>query len=55
MVKWNQTEKSWDCPCHGARYNIEGAVITGPSVMALERIELDLEESQASREAGTVK
>jgi glycine/D-amino acid oxidase-like deaminating enzyme/nitrite reductase/ring-hydroxylating ferredoxin subunit len=38
MVKWNQTEKSWDCPCHGARYGINGEVLTGPSTSALEKI-----------------
>jgi glycine/D-amino acid oxidase-like deaminating enzyme/nitrite reductase/ring-hydroxylating ferredoxin subunit len=31
-VRWNKGEKSWDCPCHGARYNGEGRVINGPSM-----------------------
>jgi glycine/D-amino acid oxidase-like deaminating enzyme/nitrite reductase/ring-hydroxylating ferredoxin subunit len=39
-VKWNQTEKSWDCPCHGARYSVTGDVITAPSTKPLKRIEV---------------
>ncbi len=28
---FNELEKTWDCPCHGSRFNIEGKCITGPS------------------------
>ena len=31
IVAWNSSEKSWDCPCHGARYDRYGHVINGPS------------------------
>lgn len=41
IVNWNGEEKSWDCPCHGARYDIEGKVLTGPAVRDLEKIELE--------------
>lgn len=34
-VRWNSGEKSWDCPCHGARYSGEGRVINGPSIQNL--------------------
>ncbi|GGH10048.1 FAD-dependent oxidoreductase [Pedobacter zeae] len=39
-VKWNGTEKSWDCPCHGGRYAINGKVITGPPQKDLEQINI---------------
>lgn len=39
-VNWNAAEKSWDCPCHGARYSYEGKVITGPATKDLEKVEI---------------
>jgi glycine/D-amino acid oxidase-like deaminating enzyme/nitrite reductase/ring-hydroxylating ferredoxin subunit len=36
IVGWNPEEKSWDCPCHGARYDIDGKVITGPATKDLQ-------------------
>ncbi len=35
MIRWNSGEKSWDCPCHGSRYNIYGAVLNGPTMKDL--------------------
>lgn len=40
IVQWNSTEKSWDCPCHGARYTADGRVLTGPASKDLEIVEL---------------
>ena len=36
LVHWNTTEKSWDCPCHGSRFDPHGRVLNGPAVSALE-------------------
>ena len=35
-VSWNSAETSWDCPCHGSRFSIEGDIIEGPAVRPLE-------------------
>lgn len=31
IVRWNEVERIWDCPCHGSRFDRYGKVITGPS------------------------
>lgn len=35
VVQWNAAEKSWDCPCHASRFDVDGAVLQGPAVKDL--------------------
>jgi glycine/D-amino acid oxidase-like deaminating enzyme/nitrite reductase/ring-hydroxylating ferredoxin subunit len=40
-VKFNSAEATWDCPCHGSRFDVEGRVLDGPAVRNLAHRELD--------------
>jgi glycine/D-amino acid oxidase-like deaminating enzyme/nitrite reductase/ring-hydroxylating ferredoxin subunit len=37
LVRFNAAETSWDCPCHGSRFDVDGAVLEGPAVHPLPR------------------
>ena len=37
LVRWNGAERSWDCPCHGSRFDVDGDVLEGPAVDPLPR------------------
>lgn len=35
QLSWNPDEKSWDCPCHGSRFDYEGKLLNGPAQSSL--------------------
>jgi glycine/D-amino acid oxidase-like deaminating enzyme/nitrite reductase/ring-hydroxylating ferredoxin subunit len=39
-VAFNAAEKSWDCPCHGSRFGVDGSVLDGPAADPLEPIRM---------------
>ena len=40
-LSWNNLEKTWDCPCHGSRYDYTGKLINEPATEDLDTIDLD--------------
>lgn len=41
VLAWNGVEHSWDCPCHGSRFAIDGCLLHGPAVKDLETLASD--------------
>ena len=57
IVSWNAAEESWDCPCHGSRFALDGSVLDGPATRPLERVTLapdDASGVDVSDEAGGI-
>lgn len=46
LISWNNLEKTWDCPCHGSRYDYMGNIITEPTVKNLEQVEVEMMKSE---------
>jgi Rieske Fe-S protein len=38
IVHWNAAERTFDCPCHGSRFDCMGKVINGPANSDLSRV-----------------
>lgn len=37
LLRFNGAERSWDCPCHGSRFDVDGAVLEGPATRPLPK------------------
>jgi len=40
LVSWNDGEQSWDCPCHGSRFDVDGEGLDTPVVDGLADVPL---------------
>lgn len=40
LLTWNSIDKTWDCPCHGSRFNFDGKNIYDPAIKDLETYNL---------------
>jgi len=41
-LSFNEAEKTWDCPCHGSRFDIRGKILEGPAVHSLHKIKIKI-------------
>jgi len=40
LVTWNDGEESWDCPCHGSRFDVDGSVLDTPAIDDLDTVDV---------------
>lgn len=43
-VSWNRAERTWDCPCHGSRFEMDGTLVNGPASTNLDPEQRKTEE-----------
>lgn len=43
LVAWNDAERTWDCPCHGSRFDTNGCVLAGPATEPLSPLDQSAE------------
>ena len=41
-LSFNEAEKTWDCPCHGSRFDIKGNILEGPAVLQIDKIKIKM-------------
>ena len=41
LLTWNNVDKTWDCPCHGSRFDYTGKNIYEPAIENLPRLEIE--------------
>ena len=44
LLSWNNIDKTWDCPCHGSRFDYMGKNIYNPAIKDLEIIDIELDD-----------
>ena len=45
-VHFNGAERTWDCPCHGSRFDVDGRLLNGPAKSDLDPAKLDVEPAK---------
>lgn len=50
-LKWNPQERSWDCPCHGSRFDYEGRLLDSPSTASIARLSQQEPQPAPARES----